>query len=487
MTTASSPSIFEVGALIDGKYRIERVLGQGGMGIVYAAQHELLAQPVALKVVLPEIAANSEVVARFMHEARAAAKIDSDHVARVMDVGRLPDGTPYMVMEFLTGRDLDEHLAKNGALSPEAVADLLLEALDGVAHAHALGIVHRDLKPANLFLAQKPGRPARVKVLDFGIAKALEGSPLAASSVTSTKSILGSPAFMAPEQLRSSKRVDARADIWSLGVIAYQLSTGRLPYDAEDVGGLFASILEDAPVPLRQVRPGLPEAFEAVVLRCLAKKPDERFQSALALASALAPFGTSTAARALETIQGLGALPVSSVSQGEAASRAVPSFHVTPEALAETHASSPSLARPTTSPSLPNLAAPLKTEGNWATPAPAAPPPPAAVSAKARPRWPIAAFAGALLFVGLAFVVGRHADAPVPERASVAQPSASEPSASPPPFPAPVVAAPPPTAVPPPTPAEPSASPAASSAPVKATKKGKSPTASPDDDLFRRH
>ena len=269
----------EPGQLVDGKYRIERLLGRGGMGAVYTARHELLAQTVALKVVLPEIAANQEVVGRFLNEARSAAGIESDHVARVMDVARLPDGTPYMVMEFLTGCDLDEHLAKSGPLPPEVVADLLLQALDGVAHAHAIGIVHRDLKPANLFLAQKPGRSIRVKVLDFGIAKALEGSALAASNVTSTKSILGSPAFMAPEQLRSSKRVDARADIWSLGVIAYQLSTGRLPYEAEDVGGLFASILEDTPVAPRQHRPELPETFEAIVLRCLAKKPDDCFRA----------------------------------------------------------------------------------------------------------------------------------------------------------------------------------------------------------------
>lgn len=288
MTTASSPSIFEVGALIDGKYRIERVLGQGGMGIVYAAQHELLAQPVALKVVLPEIAANSEVVARFMHEARAAAKIDSDHVARVMDVGRLPDGTPYMVMEFLTGRDLDEHLAKNGALSPEAVADLLLEALDGVAHAHALGIVHRDLKPANLFLAQKPGRPARVKVLDFGIAKALEGSPLAASSVTSTKSILGSPAFMAPEQAMGKTRdIDARTDLWAVAATLFSVLSGRQVHEGETVTEVLILRATTPARSLATVAPAVAPSIVAAVDRGLAFDRKDRWESASAMRAAL--------------------------------------------------------------------------------------------------------------------------------------------------------------------------------------------------------
>jgi serine/threonine-protein kinase len=483
MTGDSTTGDLELGQLVDGKYRIERLLGKGGMGAVYTARHELLAQTVALKVVLPEIAANQEVVSRFINEARSVATIESDHVARVIDVGRLGDGTPYMVMEFLAGCDLDEYLARRGPLPPETIADFLLEALDGVAHAHALGIVHRDLKPANLFLSQKPGRPSRVKVLDFGIAKALEGSPLAASNATSTKSILGSPAFMAPEQLRSSRRVDARADIWSIGVIAYQLSTGRLPYDSEDVGGLFASILEDPALPPRQVRPELPEAFEAIVLRCLAKRPDERFQSALALATALAPLGTTTAARALERIQNVAA-PPSEVPEAAPAPLAPATVNVTPDALAETHASSPSLER-----------AVRKTDGNWAAPAPT--PPPAPQVAKARSRWPLAA-AGAVasLFLGLALLVGRRVDAPGRDGATA--PPGSSPVSAPvaarapePPSAGEIAAAPPTTSsadLPTPPPIGRAVAPS-SSARVKPAAK---PTAnrsseSSDEDLFQRH
>ncbi len=345
---------FEVGTIIDGKYRIEGVLGRGGMGVVYAAHHELLGQSVALKVVLPEIAQNEEVVARFMNEARAAAKIQSDHVARVMDVGRLADGTPFMVMERLNGTDLEALVETQGPRPAEEIADLLLQALDGVAHAHSMGIVHRDLKPANLFVAKKStgGVASRVKVLDFGISKALSGTPFGPGGLTSTKSILGSPAYMAPEQLRSSRTVDARADLWSLGVIAYQLATGKLPYDHEDVGGLFAAILEDAPKPPRELVPGLPEGIERVILRCLQKKPDARFQTALELAQALAPFGSRISARALEQIEQISTAPTATVS-GPA-----PAL-IASEAFAATHISHAGLRE-----KVPEL----KTDGNWSEP-----------------------------------------------------------------------------------------------------------------------
>jgi serine/threonine-protein kinase len=297
---------FQPGHVIDAKYRIERVLGRGGMGVVYEAFHLPLAQSVALKVVLPEIGQNPEALARFMNEARNSARIESDHVARIMDTGCFQDGTPFMVMELLAGQDLDALLAAEVSLPAWRVADLMLEAIDGVSAAHALGIVHRDLKPANLFLTQKPGRPARVKVLDFGISKALGTSPMSGHHVTQTAAIVGSPAYMAPEQLRNSKEVDARADIWSLGVITYQLATGKLPFDADNVGALFADIIESEPAPMRTHRADVPPELERVVQRCMRKKADERFQTVVDLAAALAPLGTRTAEQALERISGGG-------------------------------------------------------------------------------------------------------------------------------------------------------------------------------------
>jgi serine/threonine protein kinase len=406
MSASAELDLFEVGTVISGKYRIERVIGRGGMGIVYAARHELLGRTVALKVVLPEIAANREVVARFMNEARSAARIESEHVAQVMDVDQLPNGTPYMVMELLEGEDLEARLQRTGPLGVQEIADVLLEALDGVAHAHALGIVHRDLKPANLFLATRQGRRPRVKVLDFGIAKALRGTPFGAAGVTSTKSILGSPAFMAPEQLRSSKSVDARADIWSFGVIAYQLATGCLPYDAEDVGGLFAAILEQEPRSPREHRPDLPEPFEQIVLRCLAKKPELRFQTVAELAALLAPMGTKTAERALERIEALDftnpAMPIPFVPQHAAplpapvtATLAYRSDSNQAKDRAKTLESSQ-----TTSPRLESASAALppdgaKTGGAWAT----------SSAHGRRARWPVLAVAGALLgVIGIAVI-----------------------------------------------------------------------------------
>ncbi len=324
--------LFEPGHVIDGKYRVERVLGQGGMGIVYEAYHQNLAQSVALKVVLPEIGRNAEALARFMNEARNSARIESDHVARIMDTGCFQDGTPFIVMELLVGKDLEAVLAEEVSMPAWRVADLLLEALDGMAAAHSLGIVHRDLKPANLFLAQKPGRPARVKVLDFGISKALASSPMGSHQVTRTSAIVGSPAYISPEQLRNSKDVDARADIWSLGVIAYQLATGVLPFEADNVGALFASIIESEPPPMRTHRADVPPELERIVVRCIRKRPEERFQTVIDLAMALAPLGTKTAERALDRLSG-GSISAVTASAG------VPKSSPRLDAFAATHIS----------------------------------------------------------------------------------------------------------------------------------------------------
>jgi serine/threonine protein kinase len=278
----------QVGDLFAGKFRIERLLGKGGMGAVYAAMHEGLRQRVAIKVLLGEIAGNPEAVARFMNEASSAAVIQNEHVARVTDVSKTDDGSPYMVMEYLEGRDLSQLLEERKILPQMEAVHYVLQAIEAVHGAHEARVVHRDLKPANLFLAQRPDGSEIIKVLDFGISK-VQGD--ANVSLTSTRSMLGSPLYMSPEQLRSSKTVDSRSDIWSLGIILYELLTGAVPYAGEAIGELFAAILEEEPAPLRHHNPELSVELEAVVMGCLRKKRDERYQSVADLAVALVPFG----------------------------------------------------------------------------------------------------------------------------------------------------------------------------------------------------
>jgi serine/threonine-protein kinase len=278
----------EPGDLVADKYRIVRAIGRGGMGVVLAARHELLHQDVAIKVLLPEVAEHPEAVSRFLNEARASARIRSEHVAAVMDVGLLDSGMAYMVMELLQGNDLEAVLLEGGLFSVEEVAGRMLEALEGVAHAHALGIVHRDLKPSNLFLANRSDGPASIKVLDFGISKAPR--PEDDGTATSTHAMLGSPLFMSPEQVRSAKTVDARSDLWSLGVIMYQLLTGKAPFTGNTLGEVLAAILTEPYVRVAEVRPEVPGAFGAIVDRCLERDRDLRYANAAELAIALEPF-----------------------------------------------------------------------------------------------------------------------------------------------------------------------------------------------------
>ena len=213
-------SPIEVGAIIAGKYRIERVLGEGGMGIVVFAVHEQLDQPFALKFLLPTLVSQADIVQRFLREARAAVRIQSEHVARVLDVGA-EAGTPYMVMEYLEGGDLAEMLSQRGPLPPQEVVGYVLEACEAIAEAHAMGIVHRDLKPANLFVAKRPSGKPVVKVLDFGISKVpITGKDVA---LTSAKAVMGSPGYMSPEQMVEASHAGPRSDLWSLGIVLYEL------------------------------------------------------------------------------------------------------------------------------------------------------------------------------------------------------------------------------------------------------------------------
>jgi serine/threonine-protein kinase len=273
------------------------------MGVVVSAMHLQLDERVAIKFLLPGALHNQEAVTRFAREARAAVKIKSEHVARVSDVGTLETGAPYMVMEFLQGRDLSAVLQASGPLPVSDAAEHVLQACEALAEAHALGIVHRDLKPANLFLASRADGSPCVKVLDFGISKLTSASSSGADfGMTKTHAIMGSPLYMSPEQMSSTRTVDARADIWAVGAILYELVTGGVPFEATTMPQLCGMILQEAPVMPRARRPDLPPSFEAVILRCLEKDRARRFQNVAELAVALAPFAPRNGTRSAQRI-----------------------------------------------------------------------------------------------------------------------------------------------------------------------------------------
>jgi serine/threonine-protein kinase len=276
------------GDVLAGKYRVDRILGVGGMGVVVAATHLQLDQRVALKFMLPQGLAHPAMVERFSREARAAVRLKSDHVARVLDVGTLASGSPYMVMEYLEGNDLGSIVDQQGPMPIHAAVDCVLQACDAVAEAHSLGIIHRDLKPRNLFLTGRNDGRALVKVLDFGISKHKGGTGDLA--LTRTTEVIGSPNYMSPEQLRSARGADERSDIWALGVILYELLTGQVPFVAESVTQLTAMVLTEPPRSIESLRPDVPKALAAIVGRCLEKDRDRRFASVAELASALEPF-----------------------------------------------------------------------------------------------------------------------------------------------------------------------------------------------------
>jgi eukaryotic-like serine/threonine-protein kinase len=278
------------GDLLAGKYRVEKVLGFGGMGVVVSAFRTDLEQRVAVKFLGAAAAERPDAAERFRREARAAAKIRSEHVARVLDVGTLDTGLPYMVMEFLEGNDIADELRRLQRMPMVEAVEFILQAIEALAEAHAAGVVHRDLKPGNLFLARRADGSRRVKVLDFGISKALAGSSVEELSLTKTAALIGSPLYMAPEQMRSAKDVDTRADIWSLGAMLYEMLTGEPPYTGDSIPQLCAALLHDDPIPMRQHRPEIPEGLEQAVLRCLMKDRNHRFPTVFELGRALLPF-----------------------------------------------------------------------------------------------------------------------------------------------------------------------------------------------------
>ncbi len=306
---------YEVGTVLAGKYRVERVLGEGGMGIVLAARHLKLDEKVAVKVLQPHLARHPEVVARFLREAKAAARIRSDHIARVFDVDTFEDGAPYMVMEYLDGSDLGHLVKTRGPLPPEKAVDYLLQACEAIAEAHALGIVHRDLKPPNLYLTTKLDGSECIKVLDFGIAKIAEEDP--SMQMTETNRQMGTPHYMAPEQLRSTRNADVRSDIWSLGAVLHELITGGPPYPADSIADLAVSMATKPTPSLRTLRPEVAQGLDQAFQRCLQNEPPARFATIAELAAALAPFGAEEArasARRIARMLGGGRASMASVS-----------------------------------------------------------------------------------------------------------------------------------------------------------------------------
>ncbi len=284
---------FEIGAVLDGRFEVLRLIGRGAMGIVLEAKHLGLRQRVALKVLRPDAAASPGVAARFVREAHAAARLKSEHVVRIMDVGKLASGLPYIVMEHLQGADLARRLLEKHRLGLDEVTDYLFQTLEALAEAHRAGVIHRDLKPANLFVARLPGHTHCIKVLDFGISKLSTLGVTTETEITAASTLLGSPLYMSPEQLEDARAVEPASDIWSLGVIAYELLSGTLPFQADTLAELLDVMRKGERARLTDLCPGVPPEYAHVIERCLEADPQRRFASAKALTVALAPWANT--------------------------------------------------------------------------------------------------------------------------------------------------------------------------------------------------
>ena len=305
MTDALPSPYPAAGEVVDGKYKIEKILGEGGMGAVARATHVVLGGTVALKFMNPQFMTFPGAVERFVNEGRASKAIKSDHVLPVNDVGLLPNGTPYLLMECLYGLDLADLLARDGpsGLPIQRAVHFTVQILRGLQAAHAIGIIHRDMKPSNCFVVTHDGEEDFVKILDFGISKVVQPG---SSSLTQTNSALGTPLYMSPEQARSPRDVDSRSDLYSVGVILYELLSGRTPFFSES--GEFTEILFQLftadPPPIKQTRPDLPDELAAVVHKALAREVGERYATALEMAEALVPFAQDKSLALIERMRG---------------------------------------------------------------------------------------------------------------------------------------------------------------------------------------
>jgi serine/threonine-protein kinase len=348
---------FALGSVVAGKYEIIGLIGAGGVGYVVSAMHLELGEMVALKFLREESLVHEQVVERFAREARAAARIKSEYVARVYDVGALPNGVPYIVMEYLHGKDLADVVRERGRLPIKTAVEYVLQACEALASAHTVGVVHRDIKPENLFLSRQGEGVEIIKVLDFGISKlALTGNApplqgtLGTRKFAKTMMPMGTPAYMSPEQIRSTGDVDARTDIWALGCVLFELLTGTCVFDAPTLMQLGAAILERDPVPLRHLVKDAPAELEAVIQKCLQKDVTKRYQNVAELAVALYPFAPRRARISVERSTHLlrstnpGALPL------EIGSVPPPALHdvLEGESVIVTTPATPSLATSTT-------------------------------------------------------------------------------------------------------------------------------------------
>ncbi|MFO0659862.1 MAG: serine/threonine-protein kinase [Polyangiaceae bacterium] len=292
MTVTETSRYPAAGEVIDGKYRIERMLGEGGMGAVAAATHLLLRAPVALKFISPDVIRLPGVVDRFMNEGAVAMKIDSENVVRILDIGRLSNGLPFLVMEYMDGCDLGDLLereaAETGFAIPRAI-HFVLQILRALQAAHAAGVVHRDLKPSNCFVIARDDEPEFVKLLDFGISKNV-GDGNTNQKLTQTNTGLGTPLYMSPEQARNARDANARSDLYSVAAILYELLTGRTPYDADSPNDLLFKLFTSEPDPIQSVRADVPDELAKVIHRGLSKNPDDRPANALEFADLLVPF-----------------------------------------------------------------------------------------------------------------------------------------------------------------------------------------------------
>jgi serine/threonine-protein kinase len=302
-----SVPVVDRGDMIAGRYEIEGLAGEGGMAVVYAARHLHLNEQYAIKILRPALATNPNIVSRFLQEARAAAQLRSDFVCRVFDVGLLPEGMPFMVMELLEGEDLGALLQRTGRLPIEQAVEFVIQGCEALAEAHARGLIHRDIKPENLFLTKRRDGWATVKLLDFGISKIIDSEMISTTlrRHVDTRDLLGTPHYMAPETVRASREAGPRSDLWSMGVVLYELLSGKLPFNGATVPEVSASILETEPENLGLVRPDLPVELVEIVHWCLAKQPELRVASAAELAVQLLPFAPRRSRAVVERMQSL--------------------------------------------------------------------------------------------------------------------------------------------------------------------------------------
>jgi serine/threonine-protein kinase len=282
-----------IGQVVDGKYKVRAVLGEGGMGAVFEAEHTAIGRIVAMKVLHPAQAGKKVAVKRFHQEARAAGGIGHPNICEVFDFGTLGDGSPYLVMERLKGETLASRIANEGGLPFLDVVDVVMQVLSGLAAAHERGILHRDIKPENVFLAERAGYPAIAKLLDFGVSKVVPGAAVGEwddeTDLTKTGMVMGTPYYMSPEQARGDRNLDGRVDLYACGVMLYEALTGQRPFVAKNYNSLLVQILQGGAAPPRAIRASIPPALEAVVIRAMAKNRDDRYQTAADFSRALSP------------------------------------------------------------------------------------------------------------------------------------------------------------------------------------------------------